>query len=86
MWYYFDLKQVEKMLKLESQQRYIYLAAADQGPLCREKKQQEHEKSIHQLYKLNRNIPVSVNTLLLHSPWLQLKYKLSQRKIVAIPV
>lgn len=31
MWYHFDLEEVEKMLKLESQQKYIYLAAADQG-------------------------------------------------------
>lgn len=31
MWYHFDPEEVEKMLKLESQQNYIYLGKTDQG-------------------------------------------------------
>lgn len=38
MWYHFDPEKVEKMLKLESQQNYIYLGKTDQGlPLSRQK-------------------------------------------------
>lgn len=41
MWYYFDPEEVEKMLILESQQKCIYLAAADQG-LSGDRKQQKY--------------------------------------------
>lgn len=41
MWYHFDPEEVEKMLKLESQQNYIYLGKTDQG-LCWDRKQQEY--------------------------------------------
>lgn len=56
MWHHFDLEEVERMLKLESQQKYIYLAATDQGLSLWAQKTAEILKSVHQLYKLNTKI------------------------------
>lgn len=64
MWYYFDPEELEKMLILESQQKYIYLAAADQGLCLGTESSRNTKKDLPATWTEHRNILILFSDLL----------------------